>query len=374
MRPAPWAFWASCALLTCVVGCTSAGSGHGGLDGWTRQPLEHAHFFQLWKKGDVTVLLTFGPGGEQDTTGSVLIGEKAEDDVPVGAFRVHSPVNRIALSSTTQSAFLELLGQEALIAGCAHADMLLQGSLRARVDSGDLIELAGGDGIDRERLALLHADLLFTDPFTAASGALPASSMAQCVVSEYLEPHPLGRAEWLKAFGAVLGVEHAADSLYAAMARRYEHAAARVKDDPVRPVVFFGSSWRGVWSVPSGNSYMARLIADAGGDYLFADTVARGNLDIDMETVILKGRRADLWGRILYQQLPVTLEDVAGGEKRVMSLPAFKAHGAFYANSAESDLFGRAVLEPDVQLRDLIGIFHPKLENGRKPVYFKPVQ
>jgi hypothetical protein len=40
----------------------------------------------------------------------------------------------------------------------------------------------------------------------------------------------------------------------------------------------------------------------------------------------------------------------------------------------ESDLFGQAVLEPDVVLMDLRGIFHPELAEGRSPVYFKPVQ
>ena len=68
------------------------------------------------------------------------------------------------------------------------------------------------------------------------------------------------------------------------------------------------------------------------------------------------------------------MQDVAGGESRIADLPALVGRRGFYANSAESDIFGQAVLEPDVQLRDLIDIFHPELNTGRKPVYFRRVQ
>ena len=76
-------------------------------------------------------------------------------------------VSRIALSSTTLAPFVLLLGQEEAIAGCAHADMLKAPALTARAKAGTLQELARGDGLDRERLALLNAQVLFTDPFSA---------------------------------------------------------------------------------------------------------------------------------------------------------------------------------------------------------------
>ena len=126
--------------------------------------------------------------------------------------------------------------------------------------------------------------------------------------------------------------------------------------------------------MPSGNSYMARLFHDAGVRYLFADKKSEGNLDLDMETVMLQGQAADWWGRVLDQDRPVTMQDVAGGERRISDLPALAQHHGFYVNSAETDIFGQAALEPDVQLLDLIGIFHPALKGGREPVYFRRVQ
>jgi iron complex transport system substrate-binding protein len=367
------------AVLFLLLGLlASCGSGTGPAvpgpwAGWQRLPLEHAHYFQLWARGPQRLLITFGPGGEQDTTGMLGMGP-AGSGFPAGAVPLQEPVRRTALSSTTQSAFLQVLGLAGTVAGCAHADRLQDPGLLERVATGGIMELADGNGLDRERLTALAPQVLFSDPYTAAAGMPLGRTMPQCVVSEYLEPHPLGRAEWIKAVGAVMGLPQRADSLYRAMAGRYRAAAASVPEGGHRPKVFFGSSWQGVWSVPGGNSYMARLLRDAGADYLFGEGMGQGNRDLDMETVLARGVEAEWWGRILYLARPVAMEDLAGDEDRVLALPVFRAGRGFYANSAESDLFGQAVLEPDVVLLDLIGIFSPELRGQRGPVYFKPVQ
>lgn len=363
-------------LLFGLLGSCGSGTGPavpGPLAGWQRLPLEHAQYFQLWARGPQRLLITFGPGGEQDTTG-MLVMDRTGPGLPEGAMAVQGPVRRTALSSTTQSAFLLVLGQAGAVAGCAHADRLQDPGLRQRVAAGGIMELADGNGLDRERLTALAPQVLFSDPYTAGAGMPLGCAIPVCVVAEYLEPHPLGRAEWIKAVGTVMGQPQRADSLYRAVAGRYRAAAASVPQGGHRPKVFFGSAWRGVWSVPGGNSYMARLIADAGADYLFGTGTGQGNHDLDMETVLARGAEAAWWGRILYQTRPVTMEDLAGDEDRVLALPAFRNGRGYYANSAESDLFGQAVLEPDAVLLDLIGIFRPELRGRRLPVYFKPVQ
>lgn len=112
-------------------------------------------------------------------------------------------------------------------------------------------------------------------------------------VCEYLEPHPLGRAEWLRFFGVLTGTSTVADSLYTGIAARYRARVRRA--DPDAPLVFVGSAWRGVWSVPAGNSLMARLVADAGARYRYADRVAQGNLDLPMEVVMADAHACTHW-------------------------------------------------------------------------------
>ena len=361
-------------LLLFTAGCDSVGK-TPGTEGWKQEPMAHARFFQLWERGSDRMLLTFGPGGTADTTGVfVLSDDPLGKGFPSGTLVFGQPLQRVALQSTTHASFITTLGCADAVVGCAHTGQLLDEALVGRVSRGEVKEIASSDGVDREQVLMLSPDALFTYPYGSNGRSSSIGTVPEVPIAEYLEEHPLGRAEWLRAFGVLLGREALADSLFAGIAERYEKAAASVPAEEAKPLVFFGSSWKGTWSVPAGNSYMARLIGDAGGRYLFADRKALGNVDIDLETVLQEGARADCWGRILFQDGPVTAADLAGDDARILQLPVFKEQGCFYANSSYSDLFGQAVLEPDVVLKDLISIFHPQLEKGRIPEYYKPLQ
>ncbi|MCC6839930.1 MAG: ABC transporter substrate-binding protein [Flavobacteriales bacterium] len=348
---------------------------HTGWDGWQREPLHAAEYFQLWRRGEDRLLLTFGPGGTVDTTGIIVLAPHgAKEDLPGGATLLRQPPRRVALFSTTHASFLSALGRADAVVGCAWTDRLRDPQVAGMARAGKITEIATAEGLDRERMLLLAPEVLFTYPYGNPKNVSVGVGMSTVPVAEYLECHPLGRAEWIRAFGMLLGQEEQAAERFRAIVQRYQAAMASVPKDSLAPAVFFGSSWKGAWSVPAGNSYMAQLINDAGGRYLFADRQSTGNLDLDLETVLTIGAQAHRWGRILELDHPVAATDVGGNDGRIMALPAFTGHGAFYGNSAESDLFGQAGLEPDVVLLDLIGILRPELARGREPVYFKPVQ
>lgn len=358
--------------LATLVAC-SAPEPARGWDGWAQLPVRYAHFFQLWGHGENRLLLTFGPGGTTDTTGIFVLGG-SNTPMPPGGVRLTHPLERVALLSTTHASFITALGRAAAVVGCAYSDRLRDPAVAARAHAGLVEEIGAAKGVDREKVLMLRPDALFTYPYDTDLSGLAMGNVTVVPVSEYLEVHPLGRAEWIRAFGVLFGVGHRADSLFQRIGERYGAALASVPPTGEKPFVFFGSAWKGSWSVPSGNSYMARLIEDAGGHYLFAANATDGNSEVALETVLQVGAKADYWGRILVQEKPVTAADVAGGDSRILGLSAFRNKGAFYGNSSESDLFGQAGLEPDVVLRDLICLFHPDQCNGRKPVYFKPVQ
>ena len=368
------ASWAS-ALGACLLASCSGSAPTSSFSGWTLRPAKHARYFQEWSRGDERLLITFGAGGVADTTGIYQLSPNGVfSAAPARTVRLKVPLTRVALHSTTHASYLSALGGSATVVACAHAGMLRDPALVALRDKGLITEIATGDGLDREQLAALRPAVLFSYPYGKTANDRAVPGVATVDVSEYLEPDPLGRAEWLKLFGTFLRKERVADSLFDAIAARYDSARSMVPPDAQRPSVFFGSSWKGTWSVPSGDSYMAKLIADAGAHYLFADRRSDGNIDIDLETALATGAKADFWGRILFLDHTATAADVAGDDARIMALPAFTEHHCFSANSAESDLFGEAGLQPDVVLLDLLGIFHPELAKGRAPVYFKPVQ
>ena len=284
--------------------------------------MHHARFFQIWERGSDRMLLTFGPGGNTDTTGVfVQAGDSLGPRSPSGAVSFRKPLQRVALQSTTHASFITMLGCADAVVGCAHTGQLLDEALVEKVRAGEVKEIASADGVDRERILMLAPDALFTYPYGSGDKSLSNGAVPEVPVAEYLEEHPLGRAEWLKAFGVLLGREALSDSLFAGIEERYEKARASVPAKEAKPLVFFGSAWKGTWSVPSGNSYMARLIGDAGGRYLFADRNAMGNIDIDLETVLQEGAIADRWGWILVQAGQVTAAAYAADDAPILQLP-----------------------------------------------------
>src|SRR5262249_4666196 len=90
---------------------------------------------------------------------------------------------------------------------------------------------------------------------------------------EYLEPTALARAEWLKFMAAFLNEDRAAQQIYADVSRRYRALSARAVALPEasKPTVMTGGGVRGVFVIAGGQSYVATLIRDAGGRYLWAD-------------------------------------------------------------------------------------------------------
>jgi iron complex transport system substrate-binding protein len=61
------------------------------------------------------------------------------------------------------------------------------------------------------------------------------------------------------------------------------------------PEVLVGSPYKDAWWVPGGNSYLANLIADAGGNYIGRNNPSHESYVISFENALAWGGRADVW-------------------------------------------------------------------------------
>lgn len=349
-----------------AVGCTEPEGGTPVPSGWSAIPNAYAQRFELQVKGADRRLVVFGPGGRTDTAGiHRLVGDAEGRET-----RLPLPLQRVAVVSTTHLPFFTALEAGPAVVGVAHTEQVRDVTMRAQITNGSTAEIARTDGLDRERLIALQPQAVFDYPFgsDARSTDLEQPTIA---VTEYLEEHPLGRAEWIRFFGMLLGREKKADSMFNAIEHRYMFVRDMRKHLDKAPRVLFGSHWEQNWFVPPGNSYMARLIDDAGGSYLFADSVVEGNITLALEQVLVVGEQCDHIGVVLATQGRVDAAALAG-DPRVASLDAVRK-GGFIGNSTTSDIFGQALLEPDVVLRDLRCIFHPRICAGHQPTYFFPI-
>lgn len=346
-----------------VMGCASSSGDTLGTTAWSALPNAHATHFELQVRGAERRVVVFGPEGRNDTVGKyVYRGSDSARSIPV-------PVGRVVVLSTTYLPFFGALNAVEQVVGMAYVNQIRDPRFSDAVAQGRLQEVSRADGVDRERLLSLAPQVVFDHPF--GSGERRTGTFANTVlVTEYLEEHPLGRAEWVRFFGVLLGMEQRADSVFNAVEHRYEVLREMNAHLSRRPTVLFGSHWEGAWFAPAGNSYMATLINDAGGRYAFSDTMASGNIGLPLERLVAMGDTIDHLGVLLAAEGPVNKATLVGGDSRIMRLNCVR-HGAFVGNSAANDIFGQALLEPDEVLRDLRCIFHPGSCGGRQGRYFR---
>lgn len=279
----------------------------------------------------------------------------------------------IACLSTTHIPFLKALGKLSLLKGSGFTQLVVDADVREMISRGEVINLTIGHELDDEQVYGIEPDLMFVYPYGGEQYVKYLESGIGCVqISEYLEKTPLGRAEWIKVFGVLFNREQEADAIFRQIRDAYlgkkEAVAGRTE---YRPSVFTGSYDGGNWFMPPGNSFAAQLIRDAGGRYIYADSVSGQNLILPFEKMLADAVHCDFWGKVIYEKGPLTAEKLIEGDSRLMAFRAFQTKQVFYCNAAESDYHGQAVLEPHIMLEDLIAIFYPDSASHHTPVYFQ---
>ncbi len=117
------------------------------------------------------------------------------------------------------------------------------------------------------------------------------------VLIEYssYESHPLGRVEWVKFFGALLGREEEAQRIFAQQEAILERVTAQEKTN--QTVAFFFVTANGLIQVRQSSDYIPAMIALAGGRYVFEELgdpeTKRSTINIQVEDFYAGARDAD---------------------------------------------------------------------------------
>jgi len=296
-----------------------------------------------------------------------------------GADIIEVPVSSVFAFSTTQLPLLTDLGRVDVLTGVARRDAITDPHIQQRISAGSTIEFARvGLVVDTERVVAAHPSLLMIGSSSnRAVPAIRASGIPVVPNAEWLERTALGRAEWLKYMALFLNEEERGQSLYGAMKARYLSLAARGRAVSAsrRPLVMTGRSSNGVFTLSGGKSYVAALIADAGGRYAWADDESPGIITVDIEAQIARAASADVW---INGGGWKDLRTMAAQEPRYTAFKAFREGRVWVYERRQSaaganDYWARSVTHPDVVLADLLKIFHPALASDHAFEWYMPV-
>lgn len=301
-------------------------------------------------------------------------------ELPEDATLIRTPVERVALMETVYVGHLDAINRLESIHAAATANYISHPEVLARVTSGDIKKLQSGQKPDIEQLLLLQPDAIFTT--TLGNGTFELSPQLEraglpvVVTADYMEQHPLARTEWIKFIAAFYEAEGEAAELFDRIRSEYLQLKEMTEGIATRPSVFCGAPYSGVWHVPGGDSYIAQIILDAGGNYLWSDDRSQGGIPLDTERVFLKAADATYWINPSHYR---SFAELFGADPRFAKFQAARDKLVFnntkqVGPNGRNNIWEAGIMQPNVVLGDMIQIFHPELLPGREMVFHAPLE
>ena len=292
---------------------------------------------------------------------------------------IQVPVKKIVVTSTTHIPSLEMLGVENTLVGFPNLDYVSSEKVRQRIEAGQIKELGSNQNLNTEVLIDTAPDIIIgfgIDNNNPALDNLQKSGLKVLLNGDWNEQTPLGKAEWIKLFGALYGLETKANSLFNAIATDYNKTARLASKTTTKPTVMAGAIYENQWYLPEGNSWGCYFMKEANAQYLWAESKGTGSLSLSFETVLEKAQNADIWiGPGQFTSLKEMLE----ANPHYDQFKAFKNKKVYSYSTRKGKKGGLIFYElapnrPDLVLKDMLKIMHPELLPDYQLYFFDQLQ
>ncbi|MBO4936335.1 MAG: ABC transporter substrate-binding protein [Alistipes sp.] len=347
---------------------------------------------------------------ERDTTsGEVLLCVKnpwqgAEDIRFCHTIDTVAAARRIVAMSSSHVAMIDAIGCADRIVGISGCRFISTPSAVKAIDEGRIAEVGYDAAFDFEKIRSLRADIVLlygvAGEAKILTNKLDELAIPYIYIGDYLENDPLGKAEWVVALAYLCGVPNEGKAFFEGVEKRYNALRNRKHCSAYRPRVMLNLPYRDTWFMPPRNSYMVRLIEDAGGAYIltengkrkaengpdaaereqrelarFAEPQGRkacvaglkrkaendnSTTPISLEEALVLASQADFW--INLGQI-TSFEELCAAAPRFTKVDAVKFR-RLYNNtkrtnaSRGSDFWESGAIRPDLILEDLVKILH----------------
>ena len=302
--------------------------------------------------------------GAKNVTQSYFISRNGEQ-APEGFTGpvIKAGARRIVCMSSSYTAMLDAFGEVERVAGVSGMDYLSNPRILARKDS--ILDI--GPEINYESLVSLKPDVVLLygigDAQTAVTDKLKELDIPYLYMGEYIEESPLGKAEWMVVLAEITDCREKGIEAFRKIPERYNTLKAMTDSVSQRPTVMLNTPWNDSWVMPSTRSYMARLVADAGADYIYKTNESNSSTPIGLETAYALIQRADYWINVGSAS---TLNELKAMNPKFADAKAVRNKTVYNNNRRTTpvggnDFWESSVVHPDIVLRDLIRVFHPQL-------------
>ena len=286
-------------LLAALFGCGKKPSPEGLGNGWepvSETELSFAHEFSIDEYEGGYKLVSINDGGR------FLIvpeGKAAPKGISPDIAVLMQPVKNIYLAATAVMCLFDGLGRlDAIRLSGTRADGWYIENARAAMEAGSILYAGKYSQPDYELILKEGCPLAIESGMIGHASDVKAQleklGVPVLVDRSSYETHPLGRTEWIKLYGALLGCEEKADALFNEQVGLMNSVGG---EKTGKTVAFFRISGTGYAVARKSGDYVSRMIALAGGEYAFknlGDDSAMATVNVEMETFFKTARGADV--------------------------------------------------------------------------------
>ncbi len=328
---------------------------------------KYAKGFIIEKYQHSNRIIQFNPVNLSDTIAVYRTGNiQYSNEINIG-----KDINKIIALASPYIGALSILNSKNKIVGVNQLSDVYSAKLREKIELGEIKEYGEYSAINTELVLSENVDLIITSSYGESDrNEVLETNIPVIKATEWMENHPLGRAEWIKVFGFLLGKEQEAIAYFNEIESQYLKSISSVKMDIS---LFCGNDFKGVWYMPGGESNVAQLLSDAGVDYFYKDNDDVGSVSLSFENMVEKYLDAEIW---LNPGPFTSLEEIKTSDKRYANFKAFKDEKVYnYTAQVREDgannFWEKGVFEPHVILSDFKIIF-----NGTQDslVYYKKLE
>ena len=347
----------------------------------SQNTIRHAKGFSIQNYDGYTVVTVKNPWPKATKTYTYILKEKngiVPDSLTQNPI-ISVPIKSIVVTSTTHIPSLEMLKKERTLVGFPNLDYISSEKVRARIEAGKVKELGMNQNLNTEVLLNLQPDVIIgygIDNNNPTLDNLQKSGLKVMINGDWNEETPLGKAEWIKFFGALYGQQKKAEEIFSKIEKEYLKTIRIAQNALETPTILAGDMFEDRWYLPKGNSWGSLLLKEAKGRYLWAETTGTGSLSLSFETVLEKAKNADIW--ITSGQFS-SLREMTSANPHYNQFKAFQNKNVYSFSGRKGKTGGILYYElapnrPDIVLKDIVAILHPELLKSYKPYFFQKLQ
>ena len=346
-----------------------------------KNEMRYAKGFSIENYDGYSVLKVKNPWPKATKTYTYILKEKngiVPDSLKQNTI-IPVPIKTIVVTSTTHIPSLEMLDEVNTLIGFPKCDYISSEKVRARIDSGNIKELGNNHDLNTEVLLDLQPNVIIgygIDNKNPTLDNLQKSGLKVMLNGDWNEENALGKAEWIKFFGALYGKQKEADQLFTKIENDYLKTITIAKIAKTTPTILAGDMFEDRWYLPKGTSWGSLLLMQANSNYLWQETSGTGSLSLSFETVFEKAKSADVW--ITSGQFS-SLKEMTDSNPHYAKFDAFKNKNVYSFSGKKGKTGGILYYElapnrPDLVLKDLVKILHPELLPSYQPFFFEKLK